>query len=146
MNLTISNPGPNLTSDDIDAFEKRHNVVLPNDYRTFLQQFNGGMPSKEVLDRPNGPSIVVWLFYSLNDGTNFDLDKACYSLDWEEAHEQGYLCIGRDPGGSGIFISTKGDDRGAILFFDREETLRPASGAVRIADSFDSMMSNLRPL
>lgn len=143
---TFSNCGPKLSSDDIESFEKRHDVLLPPDYRSFLEQFNGGMPSAEVLDLPNGESVVVWVLYSLNDRSHFDLDRTCRSLDWEEAHDLGYLRIGRDPGGSAIFIATKGSDAGAIFFLDREETLQPSSGIVRIAGSFDEMMNNLRPL
>jgi len=145
MEFEFERAGKPIAENDIQAFEHRHQVTLPEDYRNFLLFSNGGMPSIELSHERSGYSVAVCQFYSLNDKFPYDLDHVCESSDWEDAYQRGYLRIGRDPGGSGIFISTYGDDRGSIYFFDREELIRPAEGAIKLADSFAQFMSELEP-
>lgn len=145
MKSKILHTGPKIGNTELEAFEKRHKLSLPEDYRAFMLEYNGGMPIPQVFDSET-TSTVVEVLFSLKPGDPFDLNLACMSLDWEDAYQRGIICIGRDSCGSQIFLATKGRDLGTIYFFDREETLRPKSGAVRIAGSFDEMMNNLRPL
>lgn len=84
--------------------------------------------------------------HSLDDDYPYDLDHVCISMDLENAYSKGYLKIGRDPGGSSIFLSTRGSDYGAIYFFDREELLRESDDLVFLAKSFEDFMSSLLPL
>ena len=74
-----------------------------------------------------------------------DLDQLCLSSDWEEAYDKGILQIGDDFFGSSLFLCTKAY-AGRIYFLDREETLRPAEGIVKVADSFTELMEGLREL
>ena len=145
MNFEFELPGKPLTEEEIVAFEGRHRMSLPEDYRQFLLSSNGGMPSIEVCHLRSGYSVALCQFYSLNDEFPYDLDRSCVSTDWNDAYPLGYLEIGRDPGGSGLFISTRGDDRGSIYFFDREEAIRPPEGAIKLADSFTQFMAELEP-
>ena len=137
--------GRQLTAQEVADFEIRHALTLPDDYRSFLMKTNGGMPLPWVLIRCPGIDVCVIQFYSLNDDFPYDLDHSCFCTDWEAAYERGYLKIARDPGGSSILISTRGSDRGYVYFLDREETLRPAGGLVKVADSFTGLMNGLEP-
>ncbi|MEZ0386624.1 MAG: SMI1/KNR4 family protein [Verrucomicrobium sp.] len=145
MNIEYAFAGKALTEEEINAFEERHRVSLPEDYRHFLLSSNGGMPSTAVLHLRSGYRVALCQLYSLNDDFPYDLDRKCKSTDWATAYRRGCLRIGRDPGGSGIFISTRGDDRGSIYFFDREEAIRPPEGAIKLADSFTQFMAELEP-
>ncbi|OAI55931.1 hypothetical protein AYO49_05050 [Verrucomicrobiaceae bacterium SCGC AG-212-N21] len=81
--------------------------------------------------------------YALNDKHPYHLDRMCNSTDWEKAYSMGILQIGRDSGGSGILIATRGDDRGSIYFFDREKAFRPRGGPIKLADSFGQFLAEL---
>jgi hypothetical protein len=137
--------GHQLTEQEVADFENRHALTLPDDYRSFLIKTNGGMPLPLVLIRCPGVNVCVIKFYSLNDDYPYDLDHSCNSTDWETAYEHGYLQIARDPGGSSILISTRGSDGGYVYFLDREETLRPPGGLVKVAESFTGLINGLEP-
>jgi hypothetical protein len=135
--------GRALTSEELDAFEGRHNVSLPKDYRNFMLTYNGGMITPLAHFSFSGQDYCLQSLYSLNDNFPYELDRMCVSLNWEMAYDLGHLKFGRDPGGSEFFIATRGPDRGAIHFVDREEAL--GLGVVRIADSFKELILGLVP-
>lgn len=138
--------GKPLVEQEIEDFEARHQVSLPADYKAFLLSANGGMFNPQVHIKTEHGFICILQLYSLNDDRPYDLDRMVVSSDWEGGYKKGYLKIGRDPGGSGIFISTKGSDIGNIYFLDREEDLRPPGGLVKLAESFKQMILALEPL
>lgn len=138
--------GRHVSEAEIVAFEKRHNVLLPDDYRNFLLTTNGGMIVPEVYESGSGYDVSVMKLYSLNDDYPYDLDHSCISTDWADAHDNGYLQIGHDSGGSGIILSTKGEDRGFVYYCDREEVMRPQMGLIKIADSFSNLLDTMKPL
>jgi hypothetical protein len=145
MKIQFQHSGKSLTETEIQQFEQRHGLTLPEDYQKFLLQFNGGMPFPQACETASDFRIGVLQLYSLNDDFPYDLDHACLSTDWEEAYDNGYLQVGHDPGGSGILMSTRGSDRGAIYFFEREEAIRSPQGSIRIADSFSQFIGSLAP-
>ena len=136
--------GRTIDKAELDAFEARHKVTLPKDYRKFMLVYNGGVVSPLAHYPFGGRDYCLYTICSLNDGHPYDLDRKCTSLNWEMAYALGHLCFGRDPGGSEFFIATRGSDRGAIHFVDREEAL--GLGVVRIADSFRQLIEGLVPL
>ena len=143
MKLEWELSGKPLTEEEIQGFESRHKVSLPDDYREFLLATNGGMPALDVWHTKSGVNVGIHCWYSLNDDHPYDLDHSCVSTDWEKAYPLGYLQIGRDAGGSGIFISTRGADRGAVFYFDREKHLRPKP--IKVAASFSEFLAELEP-
>lgn len=144
--FAIELSGRPLVERDIADFETRHRLTLPADYRTFLLNANGGMFNPQVhLQTETGP-VCLFQLYALNDDFPYDLDRMVAATeDWEQGYEKGYLKIARDPGGSGFFLSTQGRDRGCVYFLDREESLRPQGGLVKVATSFKQMILSLKP-
>lgn len=140
--------GKDIEEQDLLEFEARHQVTLPDDYRRFMLACNGGMPVDIALAyvTSSGLDLGLLQLYSLKDDYPYDLDHMCVSLDWEEAYDRGYLQIGHDAGGSGFFLSARGDDQGSIYYFDREEACRPPEGAVKIADSFRKFITGFHPV
>ncbi|MDB6119605.1 MAG: hypothetical protein JWO08_3386 [Verrucomicrobiaceae bacterium] len=130
--------GPPLSEEEVAAFEQRHKVTLPEDYRNFMLAWNGGMPNPELF----GFGVAVTEFWSISKERG-NLDQMCESLDWPEAHAEGTPVIGRDVCGSEFLLATRGDKCGTVYFLDREETLRPSTGHVEIAPSFSHLMSHL---
>lgn len=146
MSIDFQLPGKTITEQDLHEFESRHGVTLSDDYRRFMLVCNGGMPVPIAYETSSGFEVGLLQLYSLKDDYPYGLDRMCVSLDWNDAYDRGYLQIGHDAGGSGIFLATRGGDRGCIYFFDREETVRPPEGAVKVASSFGQFILSLRPV
>jgi hypothetical protein len=142
--MEIRRDGIPVTKADVEAFEQRHQIRLPQDYREFLLRHNGGTPVPSAFtfsDDPGSGSVVATLF-SLHDKAPADLDRVVKSLDWPEAYALGVIRIGRDVGGSGLFLATKGKHPGQVLFVDREASLRKPKPVV-LADTFDEFLAML---
>jgi uncharacterized protein (TIGR02996 family) len=60
--LTFSQTGPTVLPDRIRAIEARWGRPLPADYVAFLLLYNGGVPSREFLDRPSDRLSDVCFF------------------------------------------------------------------------------------
>ena len=142
MSYQIDFPGIALSEEDFRAFELRHGITFPADYREFMLKYNGGMPEPTCFITKDGFKAQIFQFDPIGDNFPHDLDHRIYTDDWPEALDQGIVRIGRDCGGSHIFICTK-EDCGAIYFLDREELIRPPSGYVRLASSFTELMDGL---
>ena len=55
-NNPLENAGPPLTADQIAAMESQLGASLPDDYRQFLLQTNGGKPTKAMFQFDAGPA------------------------------------------------------------------------------------------
>jgi len=49
--ITLTDPGPQLSAEDLHRIESIFQIAIPADYRDFLLRFNGGVPSKTYLVR-----------------------------------------------------------------------------------------------
>ena len=58
--ITLTEVGPPLSEDALQQFETRFGLALPGDYRAFLRQFNGGVPSRSYLLRTRDGQPDCW--------------------------------------------------------------------------------------
>ena len=126
-----------INNTQIKAFEQKHNIELPEDYRAFLLEFgNGGCgPGYGLIQLENGPydiphnkeeSEIISLQSSFRFETYWNLEdfpKENYST-WEDEYDQikwadGMLRIAHL--GCGIYcnIIISGNERGNIWIDDR---------------------------
>jgi ankyrin repeat protein/SMI1/KNR4 family protein SUKH-1 len=86
-NIRFQDGGPKLSAEQITAFEAKHEVKLPKEYRSFLLQHNGGRPEpnhvKVSMDGGSMPIYVEELFAidppkgEVEDlGNEFDIHRA----------------------------------------------------------------------
>ena len=136
MNVEIRDPGPALSEADIQAFEQRHHLTLPSDYRAFMLQYNGGLPWLVFLEGEGGWTYDLTKLYSIGIGDPSNLDNLCKCHDWPASYKNGTIVIGRDSGGSEFLMATKGHDAGTIYLLNREVTLRPKGRVRRVVGSF----------
>jgi hypothetical protein len=123
---------------------------LPEDYRNFLLEHNGGIPLKKIFFLKDGSDAIgVDEFFGIIKGlnTNFSnlLFKQKYSGDRVPSN---MLPIGRESLGNLILLSVKGPDRGKIYFWDHEKespegVIPDYSNLTLIADSFEEFFDNL---
>jgi len=145
---TYNNP---LTEEDIKAFEKKNNIALPNDYRKFLIQYNGGEPLDPLFKKNNElGTIVVNTLYGLNTEEKYDdIDHTIQTYTNRISNQ--FIPIGDDPGGNQIVLGISGPFKGKIYFWDHNtelendeftENVLPGNMYL-LADSFNEFLNKL---
>lgn len=138
-----------LSKEQIEVVEKRMGIRLPDDYKEFLMQFNGGQPEPATFDFTGVDGCendsVVNNFLSIHDGKedNFEIDYFFYTKN--KRIPDNVAPIARDPAGNLICICLSGSNRGKIYFWDHElEFEKPGpSNLAYIAKSFSEFFSML---
>lgn len=139
--------GP-LAEDRLHRLETALGQRLPDDYRAFLIEHNGGQPEPSLftISEEEG-SDVVQEFLGLHDGPRFlQLDNTW--ADHREWMPETLLPIALDPGGNMVCLGVSGEERGAVYFWDHE--LAPGEGGIEtfenstpIAASFAAFVDGL---
>jgi cell wall assembly regulator SMI1 len=148
VTLTVNKP---MTDEaHVVTLESRLKCSLPEDYREFLLQHNGGRPRERAfqfkLRTGVGTDSVVDWFLSIYDGEFSNLEQV---LDtFRDRLPSDVLPIARDPFGNLVLLGLGGKVRGKVYFWDHE--LEPDgvpnwSNIDLVADSFDRFMAGLTP-
>ena len=128
------------SASDLQAFEKKLGVSLPQQYRDFLLEQNGGRPDLGDFTVPNWGESLVNFFYGAGIGGNYDLEVALHSLD-DVMPVDRVIPIGDDPGGNQICLGIRGEYLGKIYFWVHDEMdedeVRPL---IEVAPSFDAFV------
>ncbi len=147
--------GPQVTDAQIRAFEQAFGHPLPDDYRQFLLDVNGGR-----LDRANREfdQGVVNRLFSLED-TDDDSRDLATRANWSRPMlpSPDLLFIGHDDGSNRILLALAGEHRGEVWFMLTGDDARPDDANPRVlwhdrrdmrklADSFEQFVRSLRPL
>jgi cell wall assembly regulator SMI1 len=157
--IAMTEMGPRVTPDDVRRYERELGQELPEDYRQFLVDVNGGQPALEcsVFQLRKDRSILNNLL-SLNDpdeGNDLATVQRLSAYSGNELPKDA-LTIGYDAGGSRILLILAGPHRGQVWFLDIGN-LRPTGSNLRVewfdrrdawklADSFAEFMASLKPL
>ena len=139
--MQIHDRGEPLSEQALQELEEKLGVRLPEPYRRFLQEFNGGRPEPDVLDIPGAPFVRV----SVREFFGVGKDAEVYELLWllEERRASlgdDVLAIACDSSGDLYGIVTKGEQRGRVYFFDYYANWEPYF----VASDFDSFLQQLR--
>ena len=147
--------GPQVTEAQIEAFEKSFEHRLPDDYRQFLLDVNGGQPGNASCEFDQG---VVNCLFSLED-TEDDSSDLATRANRERASlpSPDLLLIGHDDFGNTLLLALAGEHRGEVWFMLTGDDARPDDANPRVAwhdrrdmrklaDSFEQFMRSLRPL
>ena len=147
---TVEKRGPKVTETAIGKIEARVGAPLPSDYRRFLLQSNGGVPTPDVIDvegLPGSPTDVQVFF-----GIGRSVESSC--LDWNLATlagrlEAGLLPIACDSGGNVFCLSLRQPELGSVLYCDLQAVfgdLKASPELFHVSSSFRSFMDKLREL
>jgi hypothetical protein len=147
--------GPQVTDAQIRAFEKSFGHPLPDDYRQFLLDVNGGRLDKANCEFDQG---VVNSLFSLDDTDNESRDLATRAnRSRPMLPNPDLLFIGYDDGGARILLMLAGEHRGEVWFMLTGDDERPEDANPRVlwhdrrdmrklAATFEQFMRSLRPL
>jgi len=111
-----SNRFGKLDLQTLNDFVKKYSLTLPDDYKKFLLEHNGGAPVPSTNKIPE--TFVQWI-YGIQDEENWA------SLEWnieiyDERMPSNTLPIASDPGGNQFLLSLRPDTYGEIWFWDHE--------------------------
>ncbi len=139
-----------LTTDDIHAIERRLGSRLPDDYRAFLLEYNGGRPvpcNFPIEGLLNNPFGTIHFFFGIDDPVQ------AYNIGWHREVMPGrlpdkLLPIACDHCGNLVCLSLYGEDLGAVLFWDcHTEPSEPSYASVhKIAASFAAFVESISDL
>lgn len=142
MKVRLSETGLRITEENLTELEGELKTTLPSEYRSFLQETNGGLPSPFVVDvegAPESPTDVQVFFGLARVVESSDLRWNLRTFGGRLPAE--LLPIACDSGGSLFCLSLRALDAGSIIFADL------AQGTPTyyfVADSISSFLSKLR--
>jgi ankyrin repeat protein len=140
--MKIFNPGCVLPEVELVAFERKHSLDLPGDYRNFLLRHNGGVPERRWFpSAKNGQSgFHIKRFFSLDPSAR-PIDNL--EIQMMAARGEGLydvVPLSFDYGGNKLYLGACPQNSGEILFWDHE------SGTNRlelISTSFTRLLDSL---
>jgi cell wall assembly regulator SMI1 len=151
--MKLLDSGKQLNTSAIADFEKQFDIRLPQDYKEFLLQNNGGAPEEDwafdfidiATNTKTGSDIQsFFVIYDEETYKDDDLRKSYRILRENEEVPVGILPIGNDPGGNLICISVSDKNYGEVFFCDHELE-DPETGYIimsTIADSFSKFIDS----
>lgn len=154
MSIQITDCKEAVSEHQILELERRINSPLPDDYKNFLMQHNGGIPHPDEFcysENSQRQYATVHYFLAVHDGSYDSIYYCIYMFkEREERVPPNLLPIARDPGGNLICISVSGEDGGKIYFWEHEEEADLAKGEIAdyrnvyfIANSFTDFIAEI---
>jgi hypothetical protein len=134
-----------ITSKKLADFEQRTRLCLPQDYQHFLLGTNGGIPSPNSFLVPECGEAIADILYGLSNPTApCDLDYELAQSQLYDPLPEGFLPIGRDPGGNTLLLATCGEYEGQVFFWDRGGLWRrDGQNTFFVASSFTEFLNSL---
>jgi hypothetical protein len=141
--VIIQEEGRRLAESEVVAFEEELGTTLPEGYRQFLLEHNGGRPEPDVIDIEGlpGGSAEIQEFFGFGcsiESSNLDWNRAMFRTQFQED----LLPIACDSGGCIYCISIRGTRCGSIVYCDFVES---KVTYYSVAPSFETMLKKLRP-
>jgi hypothetical protein len=145
--IKFEKSAPQISANELNEFERQLQVSLPEDYKTFVLNNNGGRPDKSCFTTGNdvSSSDLDWLF-------SFEVGESHISIFrniflFKDRIPNDLLPIGRDPFGNLICIGLE-DKLGKIYFWDHEEEAdddekSTYTNVYKISDSFVDFINML---
>ena len=151
IKIESANKFGKLTSEKLFEFEQKHQLKLPDDYRSFLLEYNGGRPNPEIIDfiqYGRNQSDIVNYLCGIHSGEYWA------SLEWhmetlDDRISEGFVPFGYDPGGNVYLLGVIDEFLGKVYFWDHENEpmaydKKPGFENISIiADSFSEFLNKL---
>jgi hypothetical protein len=145
LNIT---PYGQASEEEIAALEKTLKFPLPEDYRSFLKQYNGGRSEDQAFFvKDLKQDILMHVFYGVNNPSK-TLNVAFWVKEFKEDIEESALIFGKEPGGGMLMYITAGENKG-VYYWDHShffpESDEEEGNTYFVADSFAEFCAKLEP-
>ncbi|CAL2091531.1 SMI1_KNR4 domain-containing protein [Tenacibaculum sp. 190524A02b] len=134
--ITLEFQEKKLNIEDISTFEKEYKFVLPESYKKFLLENNGGIPKESIFWDGTIESHVS-NFYSLKYG-NVTLENIIKEIHREDALPTIFFPFASTGGGGDYAFSLKDSNFGEVYLFHYD-----GSEPFKICSSFDDFIKSL---
>jgi SMI1/KNR4 family protein SUKH-1 len=133
-----------LTPEQLRRFENHLRVKLPEDYRRFLRQHNGGSPDKGVF-KIKGNSEEFWLddLLALHANAESQPDIPLFTSTHGKFVPHDCLIIGSVCRDDLLLLRLKGKHKGRVELKRMDESNDPALGVHPVAKNFKSFVASL---
>lgn len=142
--MLIDNAGPPIDIDDIAELEAELGAVLPDSYRKFLLQHNGGAPTPDTIDVPGatGSPTDVQVFFGIGRSVESSDLAWNIALVGERCSGLHLLPIACDSGGNLFCLKLEHGAATKVIYCDLDD---PNCASFEVAASFDEFVARLRP-
>jgi hypothetical protein len=120
----INKVSPDLNQEDLEALEAEIRIELPEDYREFLIQFNGGVilyTSEFPISEPPHSAYLYCLWPLSQPFPGLGIKESRLMDIGEQCFNPAVLRIGDDCGSGFWFIGTLGAIRGKVFYAYKED-------------------------
>ncbi len=136
-----------LNIEDLKYFDEE-NIIIPDDYKFFLIQYNGGRPENNCINfKDSNICTMLQTIFGFTKERYGSFTR--YQGVYAGRIPSNTIAIADDAGGNLIIMSVSGPDYGKIYFWDHEmeayEDEEPDySNLTLVADSFQEFIDNLK--
>lgn len=136
-----------LTQEDITSLEQEIGKVFPESYKSFLLEYNGGLPAPDsfpIEGMPGNPYGVIQEFLGIDCPIESSNLKGAYD-DFKGRMPDNLFPIACTPSGDILCLSLSGDDIGAIVLWDFYQEHCPPTYAnvYGVAASFEEFIDKM---
>lgn len=144
MIIKNSNKYGVLSEEILRRFEFQVGALLPEQFREFLLQHNGGKPIPSDFKISNDDGSSLHHVYGLHGGPDYSNIAGVHNV-FKDRIPNELLAIADDPFGNQICIGIKKKYLGKIYFWDHEKESRffKFKGTTLLANTFDEFLGNL---
>ena len=153
--------GKPVSPAQITKLERLLKIQLPQQYRSFLLEYNGGRPELEGFryysrypgNWSNNPyeamDSMIHCLYGINEEPWMNLRR--YIRFYKKRIPSNMIPVGRDPGGNQICLGIIGPDRGKVFFWFHEDEVEEGEipdyrNVDYVADDFKTFLESLYPV
>lgn len=142
--MKFSGSGPLPCVHLVESFEKEISIKIPEPYRSFICETNGGYPENKAFDALDGSGFVLQRLFPIGCEPPFELANQ----NRYEEHRNRLLHIGMSICGDHVVIPLRGRKRGTVAWIDHEipEPLIGLPKLIPIAHNFGDLLEGLYPL
>ena len=145
MNITPWGENDKVT---VSAFEQQIGFALPEDYRQFLINNNGGRVNDQMFFvKGLGQAVLMHVLYGLTNTQSRGLTLGYWLAEHADDIGEKELVIGHDPGGYQLLLVIGGDDKGGYYWDHNNFFPQSADGGGNtyfVANTFAEFINSLR--
>lgn len=140
--MKISNSYPKVSKEQINRFERESCLSLPEDYKKFILENNGGEPDLDCIDIPDwdGSRTALSKFFGIETNNADDLKQILTNV--VDILPKKYLPFAEDSGGNLFCLDlSRGKTNGKIIFWDHHASV--TESIYNVCDNFKEFISKL---
>lgn len=138
-----------ITQNEIEAFERENGFIFPEDYRSFLEENNGGEPQEyinHIALEGTDEKIMLNVLFGIGDKIEKDLNISTWLKEFKGELPKTVIIIGV-PEGGGVLLLSNSEKRKGIFFWDNTFELEESNEwncMYKVADTFTEFVEKIR--